>query len=283
MRLILFPGCKVPYYVPAYGVSSRLILEKFDIELVDVELACCGYPIRFLDFKAFLFSAARNMALAGERDLPLMCLCQCCYGTLKYADFLLRKNEALLKEMNALLKEEGLKYPLGIQIKHLLNVLFEDIDPTNIYKKNIRPFKDLKVAAHYGCHILRPHDVVHFDHSVNPSKFETLIEVTGSISVDWPLRTQCCGEPLWGKNDALSRQLTDKKMAGAKQAEADILCVACTHCQMQFERVGEMRPVEGEENQRLPSILYPQLLGLSLGLEGKALGISQKVLERLAL
>ena len=117
--------------------------------------------------------------------------------------FLLRKNEALLKEVNEVLKEEGLRYPSRIEIKHLLNVFFEDIDPTNIWKKNTRPFKELKVAAHYGCHILRPRDVVQFDHPVNPSRFETLIEVTGAISVDWQLRTQCCGEPLWGKNNEL--------------------------------------------------------------------------------
>ena len=247
--MILFPGCKVPYYVPSYETSSRMVLEKFGIELTDVELTCCGYPIRFLDFKAFIFSSARNIALVGERGLPLLCLCKCCYGTLRYADFLIRKNEALLKEVNEALKEEGLRYPSRIEIKHLLNVFFEDIDPTNIWKKNTRPFKELKVAAHYGCHILRPRDVVQFDHPVNPNRFETLIEVTGAISVDWQLRTQCCGEPLWGKNNELSLQLTRKKIANAKQAEADVLCVGCTHCQMQFERVREMTGPEEEKTR----------------------------------
>ncbi len=283
MQMILFPGCKVPYYVPSYETSSRMVLEKFGIELMDMELTCCGYPIRFLDFKAFIFSAARNIALVGERGLPLLCLCKCCYGTLRYADLLIRKNEALSKEVNEVLKEEGLRYPSRIEIKHLLNVFFEDIDPTNIWKKNTRPFKELKVAAHYGCHILRPRDVVQFDHPVNPNRFETLIEVTGAISVDWQLRTQCCGEPLWEKNNTLSLQLTKKKIASAKQAEADVLCVGCTHCHMQFERVREMMRNEDNENQSLPSILYPQLLGLSLGLDGQALGIDKKVLELIEL
>jgi heterodisulfide reductase subunit B2 len=281
MRMILFPGCKVPYYVPSYAISSRMVLEKFGIELEEAELTCCGYPIRFLDFKGFIFASARNIALVGERGLPLLCLCKCCYGTLRYADFLLRKNDALLKEVNEGLKEEGLRYPPGIEIKHLLNVFFEDIDPTNIWKKNTRPFKKLKVAAHYGCHILRPRDVVQFDHPVNPNRFETLIEVTGAISVDWQLRTQCCGEPLWGKNNELALQLTRKKIASARKAEADVLCVGCTHCQMQFERVREMTGNKDGENPGLPSILYPQLLGLSLGLDGRTLGIDKRVLDRI--
>ena len=275
MNFILFSGCKVPYYAPQYETSSRRVLGHFGINLVDVELSCCGYPIRFLDFKAFIFSSARNIALAGEKGLPLLCLCKCCYGTLRYADFLLRKNESLLKEIDRLLNEEGLRYPSRIEIKHLLNVLFEDIDPTHILQKKVRSFPTLKVAAHYGCHILRPRDVVQFDHPTNPNKFETLVEATGAASVAWTLRTQCCGDSLWDKNNELSRQLTIKKMDNAKKAGADVICVACTHCQIQFDRIGAVMMEEDKTETVMPALLYPQLLGLSLGLEASALGIDE--------
>ena len=204
--------------------------------------------------------------------MPLLCLCQCCYGTLRYADILLRNNEALLKEITLLLKEEGLHYPSRIEIKHFLHVLADDIGPEAIWGSNKRPFKSLKVAAHYGCHILRPRDVVRFDHATTPTKFETLVEVTGGISVDWPLRLQCCGDPLRDKNDALSLELMRKKMESARKAEADILCVACPHCQMQFTRRPEGWTKEENSGLFLPSLLYPQLLGLSLGLDEKVLG-----------
>ncbi len=279
MKYSLFPGCKVPYYVPQYEIASRLVLNTFGLELEDIEFNCCGYPIRFLDFKAFIFSSARNIALSGERGLPLLCLCKCCYGTLRYADHLLRKNELLLKEVNEWLKCEGLRYPEQVEIKHLLNVLYEDVVPSTILGKNVRPFQNLKVAAHYGCHILRPRDVVQFDNPFNPSKFERLVEVTGAVSVDYPLRTQCCGESLWGKNNELSLELTTKKIESAKESGADVLCVACTHCQMQFDRVGEIIGKEADQRQGVPSLLYPQLLGLSLGLDGAVLGLSENVLE----
>jgi heterodisulfide reductase subunit B len=275
MKMLLFPGCKVPYYVPHYEASSRMILKSFGIELEDIEFNCCGYPIRFLDFKAFLFSSARNIALAGKKGLPLVCLCKCCYGTLRYADLLLKQNENLRIEINGMLKEEGLRYTEGVKIKHFLNVLYEDIVPETIQKKIVRPFASLKVAAHYGCHILRPHDVVQFDDPVKPTKFEKLIEVTGAKTVDWPLRLQCCGEPLWDKNRELSLQLTGKKMSDAKTAGADLLCTGCTHCQLQFDRVQEELKAGEGGNQGLPSILYPQLLGLSLGLEASVLGINE--------
>jgi heterodisulfide reductase subunit B len=273
MKLLLFPGCKVPYYAPHNETSSRLILNTFNIELQEVEFNCCGYPVRFLDFKAFVFSSARNIALAGKKGLPLVCLCKCCYGTLRYADVLLRQHEALRDEINGMLKEEGLQYVDGVEIKHFLNVLYEDILPENIQKKIVRSFPSLKVAAHYGCHILRPHDIVSFDDPVKPTKFEKLIEVTGAKTVDWPLRLQCCGEPLWDKNKELSLQLTRNKLTNADQAGAELLCAGCTHCQLQFDRVrGELTAVKGEESP-LTSILFSQLLGLSLGLEAGHLGI----------
>jgi heterodisulfide reductase subunit B2 len=275
MRLLLFPGCKVPYYIPHNEISSRLIFKAFGVELEKVEFNCCGYPIRFLDFKAFVFSSARNIALAGKKALPLVCLCKCCYGTLRYADLLLRQNENLRNEINGMLKEEGLRYSEGVEIKHFLNVLYEDVGPETIQKKIVRPFASIKVAAHYGCHILRPHDVVQFDDPVKPTKFEKLIEVTGAKTVDWPLRLQCCGEPLWDKNNALSLQLTGKKLTNAEQAGADLLCAACTHCQLQFDRVREKLNAGAGQGRGFSSILYPQLLGLSLGLEASVLGIDE--------
>ncbi len=271
MRILLFPGCKVPYYIPHNEISSRLIFKEFGIELEEVEFNCCGYPIRFLDFKAFVFSSARNIALAGKKGLPLVCLCKCCYGTLRYADLLLKQNETLRNEINGMLKEEGLRYFEGVEIKHFLNILYEDVVLETIRKKITRPFQSLKVAAHYGCHILRPHDVVQFDDPVKPTKFEKLIEVTGAKTVDWPLRLQCCGEPLWDKNNELSVQLTSNKLANAEQAGADLLCAACTHCQLQFDRVREKL----NSHKALSSILYPQLLGLSLGFNASALGIDE--------
>jgi heterodisulfide reductase subunit B len=272
MSYTLFPGCKVPYFVPYYETSSRAILERFGIELANQEFACCGYPIRFLDFQAFIYASARNLALAGEKGQPLLCLCQCCYGTLRYADLLLRKNEALLRQTAALLKEEGLRYPAQIEIKHLLHVFSEDIGPRALWGGNTRPFKSLKVAVHYGCHILRPRDVAAFDHPANPSQFETLVQVTGGISVDWALRLQCCGDPLHDKNDALSAALREKKLASARQAGADVLCVACPHCQMQFTRQPALSGTGPSPEPAPPSLLYTQLLGLSLGLEEKHLG-----------
>ncbi|MGD9187656.1 MAG: heterodisulfide reductase-related iron-sulfur binding cluster, partial [Desulfobacteraceae bacterium] len=61
------------------------------------------------------------------------------------------------------------------------------------------PLTNLRVAAHYGCHALRPANITGFDNPLTPTIFERLIEATGASIADWPLRLDCCGHPLWKK------------------------------------------------------------------------------------
>jgi heterodisulfide reductase subunit B len=274
MEFAFFLGCTIPARLNQYESSSRAVLEKLGVGLVDIrEFNCCGYPLRNIDFKAFLLSSARNLALAEKKNLNVMTLCKCCYGSLKKADFLMKENASLKKEMNSTLGKEGLNYEGKIEIKHLLSVLHKEIGIEAIKGKMEMTFKRLKIATHYGCHALRPSQVVGFDNAVAPSLFDQLVEATGAESIDWPMKLECCGAPLWGVNDRLSMDLTLKKLTDGKKSGADYVCAACPYCHIQFDKVQKMILSQRNVNHPLPSILYTQLLGLSLGIDRKALGL----------
>jgi heterodisulfide reductase subunit B len=274
MEFALFLGCTIPARLNQYESSSRAVLEKLGVGLVDIrEFNCCGYPLRNIDFKVFILSSARNLALAEKKNLPVMTLCKCCYGSLKKADYLMKENTSLKKEVNSTLEKEGLKYEGRIEIKHLLSVLHKDIGIDAIKGKIATTFKGLKIATHYGCHALRPSQVVGFDNAVAPSLFDQLVEVTGAESIDWPMKLECCGAPLWGINDRLSMDLTLKKLTDGKKSGADYVCAACPYCHIQFDKVQKMILSQRNVNHPLPSILYTQLLGLSLGIDRKVLGL----------
>lgn len=274
MKFALFLGCHIPIRLKQYETSSKAILERLGVGLVDIEgFNCCGYPLRNIEFKAFLLASARNLSLAEKKKLDVMTLCQCCYGTLKKANFLLRENASLRKEVNAVLEREGLPYKGEVEVKHLLYVLHREVGIEAIKKKIVKPFEGLKVAAHYGCHVLRPSQVVQFDDPVAPSIFDQLVEATGAESITWPMKLECCGAPLWGSHDELSTEFTLKKLKNARESGADYLCTACTYCQIQFDTVQQMILSQRGLNHPLPSILYPQLLGLSLGIDREILGL----------
>ena len=285
MKFAFFAGCKIPYYLKHYESASRAVLKALDIELVDIEFTCCGYPIRSYDFFSFILSAARNFAIAEKHDLNILTPCKCCFGSLKHADHFLRTNDKLKKNIQLFLQEEDLIWEGRSEVKHLLTVLSDDVGIDKIRTRIKHPVKGLKIAASYGCHALRPDNIVNFDNPLAPTIFENLVGATGAESVDWSKRLDCCGNPLWGKNSPLSLDLMQKKLVSARQAGADLLCSSCTYCQIQFDSVqnSELSQIKKNDPGPLPSVLYPQLLGFSMGLGEKQLGLDANEIEISAL
>ena len=280
MKFGLFLGCNIPARLSQYETSTRAILARLGVGLADIkQFNCCGYPIRNLDYKTFVLAAARNLALAEKNNFNILTLCKCCYGSLKKADHLLKEDASLREEINGILKKEYLEYRGDVEVKHLLSLLYHDVGIGVIKEKIEKPFSGLNIATHYGCHALRPSQIVAFDDPVAPVIFDQLVEVTGAESISWPAKLDCCGAPVWGINDDLSMDLTEKKLKDGKQSGAEYLCAACTYCHIQFDTVQKMILSSRGNNLNLPSVLYPQLLGLSMGMDGKTLGLSMNQLS----
>ena len=280
MRYALFQGCQIPARLPQYETAARAVLENLDVELVELrEFACCGYPMRNTDLTASLLAAARNLAIAQMNHLPILVLCQCGYGQLTYAAHRLNEEPTLKEQLNHILTREGLEYTHPPEIKHLLTVLFHDIGTEAIKEKIQTPFTDLRIATHYGCHALRPSEITAFDDPVNPTLFDELVALTGAESIMWEARLECCGAPLFGSNDTLALSLMEKKITSAHSAGAQYLAVACPYCHLQFDSVQKMLSIRNNTNHTLAPILYPQLLGLSMGMDGERLGLKMNELD----
>jgi heterodisulfide reductase subunit B len=275
MKYALFLGCNIPARVQQYETSARSVFAELGVDIKDIkEFNCCGYPLRNSDFKTFVLFSARNLALAEKLRLNMITLCKCCYGSLKMAEHHMRENSFLKDEVNETLAKEGLEYNGNLEIKHFLSALYSDIGINTLKEKITRNFKNLKIAAHYGCHALRPSNIMQFDNPVSPVIFDRLVELTGAKSIDWSLKLECCGAPVLGINDDLSMNLTKRKLTDGKKAGADYLCTACPWCHLQFDSVQKMMIEQQRLNNHLPAILYPQLLGLAMGIDKQTLGIT---------
>lgn len=276
MKYALFQGCNIPARVKQYEAATRAVFNKLDVELVELSgFNCCGYPARNIDRRAFILSAAKNLALAETAGLDLMAMCKCCYGSLKKAENALNADQGLKSEINALLAREKLNYQGHARILHLLTALHGDVGLEALKPLIAKTFNGLQIAVSYGCHALRPSRVTRFDDPVAPTLFDELVEITGAYSVDWSRKLDCCGAPLTGVNDRLAMDMAQKKIDSAKEAGAHYVCTACPYTQLQFDWVQNERAVR----EPLAAILYPQLLGLSMGLDGETLGLSQNRIE----
>ncbi len=276
MKYAFFLGCNIPARLEQYETASRAVLSRLGVELVDDrEFTCCGYPLRNVDRKAYLLSAAGNLALAERDGLNIMALCKCCFGSLKEAQHLLGQQEILRAEINDLLAERNLSYQGQVEVKHFLSVLYHDVGVNDLKKKISRKMSDLNIATHYGCHALRPSKVTRFDDPVAPTLFDQLVTATGAKSVEWNEKLNCCGAPLLGLNDTVSMELTRKKLESGRESGAHFLCTACPYCQLQFDQVQRMIMAGNNNGEALPSITYAQLLGLCMGVDEASLGLKE--------
>lgn len=276
IKYALFLGCNIPARVSQYEDSSRAVLKNLSVDLIEIrDFSCCGYPLRNIDQKAYILSAAKNLALAEKQGLNILTLCQCCFGSLKKAECLLKEDSDLLQDINQTLADNGLKYEGNITVKHLLSVLYHDVGLDTIKGSLSGSYKDLKIAAHYGCHTLRPSRITQFDDPIAPTIFDELVEITGAISIDWAKKLECCGAPLTGINDEVSIGLTKKKVSDAGNSGADYLCTACPFCHLQFDFLQKRMVSSNGNSEHLAPVLYPQLLGLCMGIDKKTLGIGK--------
>ena len=280
MKYASFVGCNIPSRVNQYADATEAVFKKLGIELVEFsEFNCCGYPARNIDHRAFILSAAKNLAVAEMADLDIMAMCKCCYGSLKKAEYELHEDQKLKKDINASLAKEKLHYDGVVKVNHLLTVLHRDVGLETLKPFISKTYSGLQIAVSYGCHALRPSMITAFDDPVSPKIFDALVEATGAFSVEWTRKLDCCGAPLTGINDQLASAMAQKKIDSARKAGAQFICTACPYTQLQFDGVQKRMAAQSNNGEAIAPILYPQLLGLSMGIDEKTLGLANNEID----
>ncbi|UCE44142.1 MAG: CoB--CoM heterodisulfide reductase subunit B, partial [Candidatus Bathyarchaeota archaeon] len=271
----LFLGCTIPARQPNYELSARKALAKLGIELVDLAnmTCCCPPPIQSIDLETSYATAAYNISLAEEADLDLITLCSGCFESLAMANHALKNSPAFKAEINKVLSQTGKEYHGNKRVRHYLQVLVEDIGMKNLKEKISKPLSNLKVAAFYGCHALRPSGHVELDDPERPSIFENLIESLGAESVEYKNKLKCCGGLLRGFSDEIALDLAKDKLANTSKAGADCIGTLCPFCFVALD-IGQVQ-VKSKFNEAydMPVLHYTELLALALGVDPKELAL----------
>lgn len=276
MRYALYLGCTAPVRAMNYELAARNTASRLGIELVDInDFGCCGFPLKSVHHETALLLSARNLALAEEQGMDICALCSSCTGTLAEANHALQSNEELRERVNQELEAAiGRRYNGTIRVRHFARVLYEEVGLERIQKAVTVDLSDLRLAAHYGCHYLKPMDAHDgFDDSENPHSLDQLIEALGANSIYYEGREQCCGGGILGADEKTALALPHLKLERAVAAGADALVVICPFCDIMYEL--QQRRIEKmyETRYNLPVVFYPQLLGLAMGLSADEVGL----------
>lgn len=274
-KYLIFLGCAIPYRVAAYEISARRVLQKLGVELLEMpEFNCCGLPMDSVDHEMMLIMAARNLTIAEQQGLNILTLCPGCSGTLRKVNKMLREDKKLRKSINNSLAESGLEFKGSIKVKHLIQVLVEDLGLEMVKNSVINPLTMLKVAKHNGCHVLRPKGIAGFDDPEDPKMLKSLITATGATCLDYMDEGECCGAPSVGINDKVPLQLTKDKLDHIKEVGAQALITICPFCHMMYDTNQGRLEKMFNERYGIPVLHYPQLLGLAIGFSLEELAFS---------
>ena len=233
---------------------------------------------------------ARTFALAERTGLPLMTICSTCQGVMSQANERLKADSAYLAEINADLSEEGLEYRGTVVPRHLLWILIEDVGLDILKSMVVRPLTGFKAAPFYGCYIIRPSSALGFDE--NPERedsLERVIEAVGAEVVDFPGKTLCCGFPILTINETNALRMVGKHTIDAKRGGADAMVTPCPLCHLNLDGYQPQASFARREFIDLPILHLPQMLGLALGIDPKAMRLNkhivstEKVLSHVAL
>jgi len=274
-RFAFFPGCLIPARYPAMEFAIRETLPKLGIEIVDLPGAsCCPDPIYFKskDKLSWLAVAARNLTLAEDLGLDVFTNCSGCTATLSEAYHLL-KDEELRAKVNARLKRIGREYKGTSRVRHVATLVRDEVGYDAVRKTVVRPLEGMKMAIHYGCHLLKPSKIMQVDDPNNPEVLEHLVEAIGATPVrhrNWYL---CCGKAC--QVEDIPVNMMHALLSTVKDVEAEILCLICPTCFSQFD-YGQMK-VEKRfgEGFHIPPVYYFQLLAFAQGVPYEKLGFDR--------
>jgi heterodisulfide reductase subunit B len=295
MKYAFFLGCVIPVKYPGFEKATREVMKALDIELVDLPFSCCPSPtsMKLAHYDTWLALAARNICLAEEAGLPILAMCNGCVNTLKEVNLILKQDLHRRELVNQALEGSGHCFSGEIEVRHLLDVLYEEVGLERIGEMVKHPLKGIRIGCHYGCHLYRPPRLMYPDDlseaaSYVPVSMDQILAVLGAHPAQYSRKFLCCGSALGTNIDAqAANEITREKLRQMKKHRIEAVAVACPSCFYQFDRGQMMLERKYHDGFGLPAFFISQLLGLAFDLDRGNLGLEdhrinlKPVLERI--
>jgi len=258
MTFSYYPGCTLKTKAKDLNRYAYQSAEALGIELAELpEWQCCGGVYTMAkDEIATKLSSVR--ALASAQDNTLITLCSACHNVLKQVNNDMKNDEDIAEKANNYLKLDT-PYHGETDVLHYLEMLRDKVGFEEVAKKVVNPLKGKKIAAYYGCLLLRPGKVLQMDNPENPRIMEDLIKALGAEPVIYPYRNECCGGYMTMEDKALAQKKSNIVAGSAKEFGAEVIITACPLCLYNLKK-------NATEND-IPVVYFTELLAEALGVK----------------
>jgi heterodisulfide reductase subunit B len=284
-KYIFYPGCAMETSAKAYNESLNAIRPILDLDMVDVnDWNCCG-ATEYLGISLTPAYAliGRNLALAKQQansTRTLVASCSACYLNLAKADHYMQERPLLNENVNTALSAGGLSYePGSLEIRHLLDVIINDIGLDTVRSKVVKPLTGLRVAPYLGCMVPRPDYEGRWSDHEHPNELDRVIEALGAEVIDFPLKTHCCGGHMTQIGPSTAFELIRRLISSADDYKADLMVTVCPMCQMNLDAYQAETNRYFHTNYHMPILFFTQLMGLAFGKEPGELGFGRELVD----
>jgi len=274
-----YPGCSLESLAMSYHLSATEASRELGVELKEIEdWNCCGATAYFHADELLAYTlVARNLAKAEKMGLDFVAPCSGCYKNAYFTNAYLQQDPELADHINFALQADNLHIDGTLKVRHLIEVLIEDVGLEEIEKKVSRPLNGLRVAPYYGCQLMRPRkdggDIE------NPQFFEGLLSAIGAEPVEYATKTRCCGGSLIITNRKAALDMVYKLLQDAADHNADVIATICPLCNVNLELYQKQVNREFGTDYSIPVMYFTQLLGLALGIAPGRLGIGKELVS----
>ncbi len=260
MTYSYYPGCTLKNKAKDLDRYARISAQALGITMEEIaDWQCCGavYP-QAQDEIATRLSSVRVLMAARDKGQDLLTLCSACHHVVKRVNNDMKTNEDIRSKVTNYMKPE-VPYAGETNVIHYLEMLRDVVGFDAIRAKVVNPLTGRKIAAYYGCMLLRPSNVMQFDSPENPTILEDFIRAIGAEPVIYPDRNSCCGAYCTLEDKAATDKKSGKILSSAASFGADTIVTACPLCQYNLKHAA---------NESSPAVIYfTELLAEALGLK----------------
>lgn len=252
-----YPGCTLRTKAKDLDEYTRRSAEALGVELVEPEnWQCCGgaYTTATNELATKL-SAVRTL-MAAKDSKGLVTVCSACHNVIKQTNYDMAHNEAMsVKAMRYMGTDEP--YCGKTQVYHFLELLRDVIGFDNL-KAAVKNPINKKIAAYYGCLLLRPGKKLAMDDPENPTIMEDFIRAIGGTPVIYAQRNECCGGYITMEDKAQAAKRSGAVMSSAEEMGAEMVITACPLCLYNLKK---------NSGSELPVCYFTELLADALGVK----------------
>ena len=271
MKYFLYWGCSLEGSGSNFLVSLKPPCEALGMDFLEIEdWNCCGASVSYAGANDLAIKVlnARNLAIAeAEGGYDVVAPCSSCYIQMIKVNHEIKENPKLLEDVNACLAEGGLKYHGNLNVRHIQDVLYNDIGVDKIKEKVVKPLNGLKVAGYVGCQSVRPYG--EYDSVNKPVVQDRLIEALGAEAVPFPNKIKCCGSGLFVPEMDYCMELVKNILEDALDHGAKLISTVCPMCAMNLELYqGRINDKYGT-NFDVPIVYLTQLMAIAFGMDMK--------------